>query len=396
MAAHLYDPKAALFTAYPQMKDLSRDANDLMEGAEETLSERELAGCDTSWARDRIYEAEWLINCTNDYSAACCAVERVKRALECPNPPNGLTQDCEGSFAPGTDIFFLKLDRSTDQLLAREWPWRIKPAFLEPINGPIRMVTYLQDLCWSDVKRCGRDNRKELNLAISVIARLVLMGGQAGYLSTPGFRPVFECFVRDWQDPETGFFGVTYVVDGYEAIRTVDLSLTFHMVRYAPHLVRSWPKLTETLLAIENQPYPQGWLTNNKMSDHNNYDVVELFSRGWPWMSPDQRQRASQAIAKMLGWCLVNSVRSTGEIINPDKGDMVPDSYYWAAAFFDTIGFFEQRKRFWASGPMPVDPEPIRKGMIEQLRRFNQDLTVVDNTLERLGANVRPWSSAIL
>jgi hypothetical protein len=34
--------------------------------------------------------------------------------------------------------------------------------------------------------------------------------------------------------------------------------------------------------------------------------------------------------------------------------------------------------------------------MIAQLSRFNQDLTVVDDTLERLGARRRPWSNAIL
>jgi hypothetical protein len=61
------------------------------------------------------------------------------------------------------------------------------PIFLECTDNPIRMVTYQRDLCWSDVKRCGRDNRKELNLAVSVIARLVYQGGQARYLSGPGF-----------------------------------------------------------------------------------------------------------------------------------------------------------------------------------------------------------------
>jgi hypothetical protein len=70
------------------------------------------------------------------------------------------------------------------------------------------MVTYLQDLCWSDVARCGLDNRKERNLAISVIARLALQGGQAGYLSGLGFVPVLERFIQDWQDPKTRFFGM--------------------------------------------------------------------------------------------------------------------------------------------------------------------------------------------
>ena len=398
MAHPPYNPKSALFAAYPEMKELSTQVNDAMEGAEETLSKREFAGCDTSWARAHLFEAEWRINCTNDYEAASDAVARLRKALDCADPPDGLTQDRGGSFAPGTEVFFLKLDRSTDQLLARQWPWRLPPSFLDRINDPGRMVTYLQDLCWSDVMRCGRDNRKELNLAISVIARLVLQGGQAGYLSGPGFMPVLERFVRDWQDPETGFFGVTYIIDSQgKTVRTTDLSLTFHMARYAPHLVRWWPLLVDTLLGMKDQQYPEGWRENSKMTDHNNYDVVELFSRGWPHLRLDQRQKASQEIANMLDWCLQKSVRCTGEIINPDKGDMVIDSYYFAAAFLDTIGYFDQTKRFWVDkGVLPADTEPLRKAMIAQLSRFNPDLTVVDDTLERLDAGPRLWSNAIL
>ena len=398
MAHSLYNPKSELFKAFPEMKALSQRVNPVMEGAEETLSEREFAGCDTSWARAHLYEAEWRISCTNDHKAACDAVERLKKALVCTDPPNGLTQDCGGSFAAGTEVFFLKLDRSTDQLLARKWPWRLQPTFLDRIYDPGRMVTYLQNLCWSDVTRCGRDNRKELNLATSVIARLVLQGGQASYLSGPGFVPVFERFLQDWQDPKTGFFGMTYIIDDQgNEVRTTDLSLTFHMVRYAPHLVRWWPLLIDTLLSIKDEQYPQGWLQNSKMTDHNNYDVAALFWRGWPHMRPDQRRQASQETAKMLDWCLHNSVRGTGEIINPDKGDMIPDSYYFAAAFLDTIGYFDKTKRFWADkGVLPADTEPLRKAMIAQLKRFNPDLTVVDDTLERLGAGSRPWSNAIL
>jgi hypothetical protein len=39
MSAGLYNPKSALFHAYPTMQELSKRVNDLMEGAEETLSE---------------------------------------------------------------------------------------------------------------------------------------------------------------------------------------------------------------------------------------------------------------------------------------------------------------------------------------------------------------------
>ena len=84
-----HDPKKALFAAFPEMKALSKQVNDVMEGAEETFSE--FTGCDTSWARDHLFEVEWRINCTSEYTAASHAVERLKKALVCRNPPDGLT-----------------------------------------------------------------------------------------------------------------------------------------------------------------------------------------------------------------------------------------------------------------------------------------------------------------
>ena len=396
MADGLYNPKTALFAAYPRMKQLSKDTDSFMNGAEQRLADMEEQGADTSCARAIQLEARWRTNNTSNYDAAFDAVERLRNATEGGDDDTALMQDQDGSFAPCTKVWFLKLDRSTDQLLARAWPWRIAPVFLERIDDPIRMVTYLEDLCWSDVKRCGRDNRKELNLAISVIARLVLRGGQAGYLAQPGFLPVFERFVQDWQDPKTGFFGMTYILDNGEQVRTTDLSLTFHMARYVPHLICGWLVLIDTLFAIEHQPYPQGWLEGGKaMSDHNNYDVAELFQRGWQWMTADQRRRASNAIKKMLDWCLAESVMPDGRVLHPDKGDMVPDSYYFAAAFLDTIGYFDRRKRFWTDQDFP-EAEARRTGMVAQLRHYNPQLTVIADTLERLGAATRRHSNAVL
>jgi len=260
------------------------------------------------------------------------------------------------------------------------------------------MVTYLQDLCWSDIARCRRDNRKELNLAISVIARLVVRGGQAGYLSGPGFYPAFERFVRDWQDPKTGFFGVTYMVDDKgNQVRTTDLSLTFHMARYVPHLLRWWPQLIQTLLAIKKGTYPQGWLDGGaRMSDHNNYDVVELFYRGWIHLTPEQRQEASAAVNDLVNWCLGRSVNEDGSLINPDMSDPIPDSFYYAAAFLDTIGYFDKAKRFWTASEPPGDPTRIKTGMIAQLKNFNPYYAEIDDALVRLGATLHPWTSAIL
>lgn len=66
-----------------------------------------------------------------------------------------------------------------------------------------------------------------------------MQNGQKGYLQRPGFDPAFEPFVHDWQDPQTGFFGMTYITGaGGNAVRTTNLSLTFHLAHYVPHLIR--------------------------------------------------------------------------------------------------------------------------------------------------------------
>jgi hypothetical protein len=114
-----------------------------------------------------------------------------------------------------------------------------------------------------------------------------------------------------------------------------------------PHLVRYWPELINTLLEIKTLRYPQGWLEPSGPTDHNNYDVAEIFYRGWPYMDATQRTLAADAVEEMLDWCLKNSVSPKGEILKPDHGDPIPDSYYFAAAFLDTIGFFDPSKKFW-------------------------------------------------
>jgi len=397
-----YNPKKVLWRLLDDpARDLYNDAKKRMDVVEDYLSQLEWKGCDTSYARDALYGLDYWVSCTTDVNRVEAALKHLNEAVDCKNPPNALVQDADGSFGSGTDVWFLKLDRSTDQLLAREWPWPRKPVFLECINNPVRMVTYLQDLCWSDLARCGRDNRKELNLAISVISRLVIKGGQAGFLSGPGFYPAFEQFVRDWQDPTTGFFGVTYITDEKgNQVRTTDLSLTFHMARYAPHLVCWWPKLIHTLLAMKKGTYPQGWLNGGEtMSDHNNYDVAELFHLGWRHMAPWQRAAASVAVAKLLNWCVkdpASSVKEDGTLRAPDKSDPIPDSFYYAASFLDTVGYFDRKKRFWTADPVPGDAVKLKEGMIEQLRKFNPYYTEVDDTLARLGAAVHPWTSAML
>jgi len=178
-------------------------------------------------------------------------------------------------------------------------------------------------------------------------------------------------------------------------VRTAELILTFHIVRYVPHLIRWWPQLIDTLLEMRSRQYPQGWLSGRKMTDHNNYDVVELFHRSWRHMRPDQRKVAAEAVEEMSHWCLHYSVSPNGEISKRDQGDPIADSHYFAAAFLDTVGFFDTTKEFWTDKPLP-NPTAIKSGMEAQLKKFNPYYTSVDDALSRLGGLLHPWTNAVL
>ena len=153
--------------------------------------------------------------------------------------------------------------------------------------------------------------------------------------------------------------------------------------------------LVDTLLALAPGRHPEGWMNGEDMSDHNNDDVAEILHRGWRFMRPDQRRTASDLVGTMLDWCLKASVTESGEVRHPDMGDMAPDAYYFAAAFLDTVGVFDRGKRFWTGRDLG-DPSAIGTGMTGRLARFNPRLTVVADTLERLGVAPRRTSIAVL
>jgi hypothetical protein len=111
-------------------------------------------------------------------------------------------------------------------------------------------------------------------------------------------------------------------------------------------------------------------------------------------MHEHQQYAAGLEIQGMLDWCLTKSVllddKGKLKIAHTDNGDPVPDNYYFAAAFLDTVGFFDRKKRFWTKEP-PSDDEraharKIHAAMIRNLRRcFNPHLPETRDALGRLG-----------
>jgi hypothetical protein len=387
-APPLYQARRVLREAHPEMAEFAKQVRPVIAraGAELLAAERERRG--VGCARQALIELRWRINSTVDVGAGRENLARLEAALREVAPSrnrdaNILPQEADGNYGACTREWFLKLDESTDQLLdSSGWHGDIPPRFLERVNSPASLIAYLDKIILSDPAREGIDRRKELNFATAALSRVVLRGGVAGYLATPEFRKTFLAFLDLWQDPTTGFFGEWYMDHG-RLIKTADLSVTFHMARYTKGRIGHWPELIDTLLAIKDRPYPQGWLDEDGMTNHNNYDVAELFRLGWPHMREDQRGAARIEIKRMLDWSLTHSISKDGEIAETTAAEPLGDMYYFASAFLDSIGYFDKRKRFWTDADFP-EADALRAALEAKAQLIASDAPFAQSALARL------------
>jgi hypothetical protein len=348
------------------------------------LLEAEGSGRDVSCARQAFTELSWRLGYTSDTGAAQREYEQLKAIAAMPNPPRASTQDADGSFGACVETWFYKLDASADHLLnPKGWDGALPPRFLDRINSPEKLRGYLDGILVSDLAATGVDHRKELNEASATIVRMIVRGRPRGYSFDPGLKPVLFEFLKRWQDPETGFFGAWYRV-GDRIIKMPDLSMTFHIARYLDGDIDYWPTLIDTLLSIKNDIYPNGWLDDEGMTSHNNYDVATLFQLGWPRMREGQQLRARQEIGRMLDWCLREGLAPDGTVLHGASGESLPDTYYFTAAFLDVVGYFDRTKRFWTDAEFP-DAETLRQGMHARIAGLDQTDATVRDALKRLG-----------
>ncbi len=365
------------------MAGLGRSAEPEIRALEARLDRDEDAGRDTSLLRQAVGEMHWRLQYTGDAMAAAAALGRLRALAALAEPPSGLLPDEDGSFGAGAEVWFLKLDASVDRMLADDFTGGgPAPRFLDRVNDPGRLEHYLDSLVVSRPAEDGVDRRKELNFATADLVRLILRQRPAGYPWRPELDTVIRRFVARWQDPATGFFGADYEIAG-QRWRTADLSLTFHMARYLEGRIGHWQPLIDTLLNIRDDRYPNGWLDDEGITSHNNYDVAVLFQLGWDQMRGDQRRRAQHEIDRLLSWCLETAIGPDGAVVARAVGESLPESYYFTVAFLDTVGFFDPEKRFWTDRGFS-EAAALTALLGRQILRLHQGDPMARMALERL------------
>jgi hypothetical protein len=238
-----------------------------------------------------------------------------------------------------------------------------------PFDTPLAAFEHFRDLLVSDIARTGVDHRGELGGTTTIASLTYFKNYLQSYLNneveglprneggagakTQEYTQEFSRLVQAWQDPATGYWGPSYWSDGH-LYKCADLSYTFHIISYRRGNVDHWPEIVETTMAIENEPYPFGWKHEGSYVNHNNYDVAKIFRYGWPHMSPEQKRRAASKIRDMLHWTLNSSLQDDGSFQTvPAFFSSVGAEFYFGVSFLQTIGFWDESKRFWSRESFP-------------------------------------------
>jgi len=374
-----WSPQREIAAYFPAMAALCQAVQPEVRAIQTSLDRDEARGLDTSCLRQAMRELRWRLEYTADAEGVRASLERI-RTLAALARPLSAGPDEEGSYGAGTEVWFLQLDASVDHFLAADFDGK-PPRFLDRINDPDRLERYLEGLLVSRLVEGGIDHRKELNFATANLVRLILWRRPKNYRWDPRLEAVIRRFVANWQDPATGFFGATYEVAG-QRFRTTDLSLTFHMARYLEGGIGYWRKLIDTLFEIRDDCYPNGWLDDEGVTSHNNYDVATLIKLGWPEMRADQRRRASAELDRLVDWCLATAIAADGSVVARAKSESLAEGYYFTVAFLDTVGYFDPAKRFWADRAF-LEAPALREQFARHVSRLHRGDPMARMALDR-------------
>jgi hypothetical protein len=373
-----------------------RDMNNRFRDEIQTLRQRVMdlhrTGHEPICSTQILGEARDLMNYTNNAAAVRARLDDLRASLQQPNQDYAYEQSAEdGTWGGCYKAWYLRLDASVDPMKELVEAGR-RPAhplrFFEPVNTPGKMRHYLESLLISDVKATGIDNRKELNYAITSLAQILFKPKVAALLpeGTPvtALAATLQDFLdRKAQNPDTGFWGAWYMIDG-ELKKTNDLSITFHAISYRSDDPPHMRELADTLFAMRTSRYPYGWRDEGKPNNHHAYDVARLLRRTWPYMTAEQQARATAELTVMVARLLSISIRPDGHF-DDEPYTSPAEAYYFGVSFLDEVGFFRPSRRFWT--PMTTgDADSLRATLQQHLQKMDQRNALVTAALRKLNA----------
>ncbi|TXL70149.1 hypothetical protein FHP25_36115 [Vineibacter terrae] len=348
---------------------------------QKTILERQARGETLTCSTQILTELAWLIQYTNETARVDKRLEDLRRSLKLPPERQRaalLQSPDDGSWGGCYEEWFLRVYASADPLkqLAVQGARPAYPLkFLERVDSGEKLAAYARSLLVSDVGRNGRNQRKEMNLGLSALSQMLFLP-ELAYLFEPSWQRdrvaqgLKDFMDHEWQDPETGYWGPWYKIDG-KLVKTEDLSITFHIASYRNGDIPRIREMVRTTLRIRDRPYPFGWHDRGTQNNHHAYDVVRLLRLGWPHMTDEERANAWAEILIITARARRLSMNSIGEFdVSPYSS--LDEAYYFGVSLFDELGYFRASKRFWTFLPswQPEDSEELRQKILDNIEHL--------------------------
>ena len=340
-------------------------------------------------------ETRWLLKATDNWSTVDRNIFVLGTTLLDPDQGFALDQQPhDGSWGTCYDAWFKKLDPTVNALnhlavvdLKPSYPLR----FLAPIATADDLVAMLDRLRVNDVAATGVDQRDELGAVAAFAAELAFKRplGDLVRQTTPEMRldPAYaadlERFLDDWQDPETGYWGAWYRIDG-KLLKATDLSFTYHVIAYRDGNVGNWDRILATTLAIRTGEYPYGWRFKGEDNTHNAYDIVRILELGWPHLAPDAQARWRGVISDLVRTVMATTLRPDGSFA-PVAGfdSSFADAQYYGVSLLVKSGYCSAKPPFWTETRPRAAPATCCR-IADRLARADQRAKAIGAAERRL------------
>jgi hypothetical protein len=350
----------------PEHRSLKKDRIERLKLLQQQLIDLHLAGSSMHCSTQIENETRWRLHSTTEWSRIDRYLWLLQTSMLDSEQDFALEQTPEdGSWGLCYDQWFKKLDPTIDALnryATLEFMPTYPMRFLNRIASADALIAQLAELRLSDIAAEGIDNRQPLGGLMSFAAEIAFKPGVRELVNRDpaplhideGYLAEFTRFLDDWQDPETGYWGPWYLIDG-KLLKATDLSFTYHIVAYRDGDVRHWDKILTTTLALKEHEYPFGWRFRGRNTNHNAYDVVRILKLGWDHFDEAQRVLAAREIEALLHWTLDETLSEDGRFLpDPEFDGKVSATYYYGVSMLTKAGYCKASgPPFWSVSPFP-------------------------------------------
>jgi hypothetical protein len=373
-----------------------------LEELSKAIADAQASGQNLHCSQQMFLEAKWLHRYTAHWDDLEDKLRRIELSLDDHDQSFAAEQSpVDGIWGICYEEWFMRLGATLSALESLSQRGEQPRYALRPsgkFDTGKKLLTELQDLLVSDIARTGVNNRAELGSLITTFGqgafkqhlREMLIESTDLRLSSPGLDALteaFRFFLNGAQDPTTGYWGAWYIVDG-KVHKSQDLSMTYHIIAYTKGGVEHWPQIIETTTAIESDPYPYGWRHNGQYNNHNLYDVAKIYKYGWTHMSETERTNVKSQIESMIEWSMENTLGSDYSFLHdPTFSDSLADEYYFGISFFDVVGHWQPKRRFWTDAPIDEDAAAMCCRLKHRVKELGFEGWAADGAMSKLERN---------